>query len=416
MKHHILSKQHPTITIIVILLLMNFSAIPLLSQEKVTYTGRIVDDVTKQPVELVAIYTLSGNTITNTDGEYELKCNENETISFSHISYHTQQISIQNLPAIIELKPKIFELAEVVVIPQAIIIKELKAVWNKYNTLLKGKKEKNFANHTFYYRQLTFNNDTCVEYIESFFTAPTTVSVRTMSLQEGRFARINKDNVFRMTNHFYLSQITPFSTEKAKTKKFNTFLCADFEKYYNVSIQRIISPDQPDEICVYEFTPIENKLLRNSVYPSGLLYIRSTDKAIIRMEANSNTLLLNTKKTMTAFDEHFNAIISYTETAEDAFPIVESVQTKLTLMAKNNATNEIRSANIQSTLLTTDYTFDTKGNQLKQRDVLLREIDRSTYNQEFWDNNVVVKRTKIEQQVLDDFNREGYFGTMNLDN
>ena len=73
---------------------------------------------------MVAIYAPSGNTITNTDGEYELKCNEDETISFSHVSYRTQQISVQNLPAIIEMKPKIFELAEIIVVPQEDIINE----------------------------------------------------------------------------------------------------------------------------------------------------------------------------------------------------------------------------------------------------------------------------------------------------
>ena len=405
-----------TTKIAAVLLLMLFSAIQLLSQEKVTYTGQIIDDVTKEPVEIVAIYALSGNTITNTDGEYEIRCNEDETISFSHISYHTQQFSVQNLPAIIELKPKIFELAEVVVVPQAIIIKELKAVWNKYNTILKGKKDKDFAESTFYYRQLTFNNDTCVEYIESFFTAPTTVCVRTMTLQEGRFARINKDPILWMTNYFYFSQITPFSRDKAKTNKFNSFLCADFDKYYNVSIRRIISPDQPDEICVYEFIPIENRLLKKSVYPSGVLYIRSKDKAIIRMEASLGSSILNPQKQMSVLDEKLTAIVSYTEVDEDAFPIVESVQIKATVTMKHNETYKIISANIQSTLLATDNTFDKKGNQLKKRDILLSEIARSTYDQEFWDNNPVVKRTKIEQQVLDDFNREGFFGTMNLDN
>ena len=41
-------------------------------------------------------------------------------------------------------------------------------------------------------------------------------------------------------------------------------------------------------------------------------------------------------------------------------------------------------------------------------------VANSEYNQDFWDNNPIIKRTKIEQQVVDDFNRHGYFGSMNL--
>ena len=205
-----LLKKTPQIGVaknVFIFLLMTFPAIQLLSQEKAIFTGKIVDAETKQPVELVTLHAPSGITITNTEGEYEIKCNENETISFSHISYHSQQIPVRNIPALIELKPKVFELAEVLVVPRDAIVKELKAVWNKYYKELKGKKEKDYTEKTFFYRQLTFNNDTCVEYIESFFTAPTTVAVTTMTLQEGRFAGIKK-NFFLFWKFFLLFPIT----------------------------------------------------------------------------------------------------------------------------------------------------------------------------------------------------------------
>jgi hypothetical protein len=72
--------------------------------------------------------------------------------------------------------------------------------------------------------------------------------------------------------------------------------------------------------------------------------------------------------------------------------------------------------NIQSTLIPTELTFDKKRKRLKFEESLFLKVLKSEYNQEFWDENSVVKRTQIEQQVLNEFNREGYFGTMNLEN
>jgi len=122
-------------------------------------------------------------------------------------------------------------LPEIVVIPRSVIIEELTAVWNKYNQLLKNKKEKDFPMQIYYYRQMTQNDDLYTEYMECFFTAPTTIRIQALSLQAGRFARIKKDSIGGLKNFFMTSQMTPISLHEAsKEKAINPFLVKDFNR------------------------------------------------------------------------------------------------------------------------------------------------------------------------------------------
>lgn len=388
-------------------------AMPLTSQEQAPFTGKTIDSETKEPIPLVTIQSSTVYTITNIDGEFDILPKQaDKQISFTHISYHSQQFDHGKIPEIIELKPKTFELAEVIITPRETIVKELKEVWNKYMTLTKGKKDKDFPESTFYYRQLMSINDLYIEYIECFFTAPTTVSVQNMSLQEGRFARIKKDSLPYFTNYFYFSQIPPFSRKKAQKKKeLNTFLCEDFEEHYEIHMHQIISPGQENEVKVYEFIPKYPIWEDNSYFFAGKLYIRSKDLAIIRAEIKPVAMGLRFDRKTQVISENHSFIISYRE-GITTYPIVESVQALSTIKLLREQKENVM--HIQSILFANDYAFDKRGIKVKQKDHLLKEVINSKYNQEFWDNNPVVKRTKVEQQVLDDFNRLGYFGTMNM--
>ncbi|MDR2918970.1 MAG: carboxypeptidase-like regulatory domain-containing protein [Tannerella sp.] len=398
---------------LLLLIILSVGVIPLFSQEPATFTGKIIDSETKEPIPLVTIQSSTVYTITNTDGEFDIQPKQvDEQISFTHISYHSQKLDYSKISEIIELKPKTFELAEITITPREMIIKELKEVWNKYMALTKDKKNKEFPESTFYYRQLTSNDNLYTQYIECFFTAPTTICVLNMSLQEGRFAWVNRDDMTHITNYFYNSQVAPFSRKKAEYKNIlNAFLCADFEDHYEVYLHQTISPRQDDEVRVYEFIPIHATAKNNTLFMGGKAFVRTKDRAIIRAEVKLPTMgLVFDKKTKITNEDH-TFIISYRE-GVTSYPIVESVQASSKINLSRDGKNRVMQ--IKSILFANDYTFDQKGKKINQKDNLLKEVINSKYNQEFWDNNPIVKRTKVEQQVLDDFNKEGYFGTMNM--
>jgi hypothetical protein len=385
----------------------------VLAQEIKNGIGKVIDAETKRPIESVAIYTPSTITISNTDGEYELNYIENENTTFSHINYYPYEIQLQNSPSIIELKPRAYALAEIVILAPKAVINELKEVWKKYDDLLKNKKDDTFEQAAFYYRQLIFVDDACSEYIESYFTSPISVKITGLALQEGRYAKIKKKSIPNFTNFFAISHITPFSTAEGKNNNPNPFLCADFEKYYETKILRIISPGQVDEIKVYEFTPVESGGT-NKTHQSGYLYIRSSDQAIVRMEAQLKGISGSPDKLAVIQDDNYYITVTYKDT-NGLYPVVEFVQVNADIVSVHKFKKKDKVViNAKSILFAVENTFDEQGNKLKQSDALLKKVAKTKYDQAFWDSHPVVKRTEVEQQVLDDFNRQKYFGTMKI--
>ena len=383
---------------------------PSLTMAQKKAASCVMDAETNLPIGLVTIISSVDYSITNSEGEFSLKVQDNDVIKLSHISYHPKQISHQQLKDTIFLEPKIIQLAEVLVMPKNIIAKELTAVWKRYDNLFSENYTRSFPYRTYYYRQLTQNNDLYTEYMECFFTAQTGTSIMEMSLQEGRYAGIKKDSLEKVTNFFYISQVHPFSQLSAKKRNaLNCFLVKDFEKYYNIYISRIISPKSDDEVKVYEFVPINEQIGKNATMLAGFLYIRTKDLSIIRMEANTTQL------NVTGIPDIRNKKYNFTVTYQDGisiYPVVETVVCELEINHQiGNKENKMR---LYSTLFATDYDFKSSGKKMKKTDFLLKKVADSELNQEFWDNNPIIKRTKIEQQVVDDFNKLGYFGSMNI--
>ena len=386
------------------------SATLIMAQKSVT--AYVFDADTKKPVDLVTVISPIDYTITNSEGGFAVKVMENEKIVLSHISYQTINIDLQQLSDTIFLKPRVYRLAEIVVVPKSVIVKELKEVWGKYNKLLARKREKDFPQQTFYYRQLTQYNDLYTEYLECFFEAPVSTHVMTMTMMEGRYAGINKDSLGTIINYFCLSQLPPFSRYRAQNyNAVNGFLVKNFEKYYDIRLDRTISQGNEDEVRVYEFIPYEEMISDNAMMLSGFLYIRKKDLSIVRMEINSKSMLLTGIPNVV--DESYNFTVTYRDGVEP-YPVVETVkgETEITHIYFGKKCP----IKLYSVLFATDYKIEKKGKRVKQFDNLFQTVADSKYNQEFWDNNPIIKRTKIEQQVVDDFTRLGYFGSMKLDN
>ena len=396
-----------TYKLIITTFLCGFSLFVMAQQ---TVSAHIVGIETREPIVSASVISSASHSITNIEGGFIVRADSADYLQISHVSYVTQNIPVRNLGDTIFLQPKIVELAELIIVPREVIIRDLRAVWDKYHGLLRRMRDRNLPQQTFYYRQLTQNNDVYVEYIESFFTAPTCVRVGELSLQEGRFARAQSDSIVWITNYFASSRITPFSLQEARTRHaINSFLVKDFDKHYDISITRIISSGNEDEVVVYQFTPYRDVIGESGIMLSGQLYVRTKDRTIVRMEANTRRIGVFGIPSVTNGTHYF--VVTYREGITN-FPIVESVRTKTEIThLRDGQPHQIK---IQSTLHAVDYPIRSRGRRVRWNDNLLRRVADSRYNQEFWDNNPFVKRTRVEQRVLNDFNRAGYFGTMNL--
>ena len=399
----------------IIVILCNIAA---LSMAQETVTAHIFDAETRKPIDLVAVVSSVNHTITNREGGFIVRVASNDNLQLHHISYYPQNIPIGQLGDTIFLQPRVIELAELVVMPRESIVRKLTEVWYRYYNLLRNRRDRDFPVQTFYYRQLTQNNDVYVEFIEAFFTSPTSVRVRELYLQEGRFARANRYGTkeapnFQFTNYFIFSHISPFSLDNARIRDgVNPFLVRDFERYYDINIARIISPNSDGEVIVYQFIPFQEMISEDAIMLSGQLYVRTRDLAIVRAEILASDVGVRGFPNVTNETHHFT--ITYREGVR-VYPIVESVRAEsvITFLWQGESPQQVR---VSSLLYAVDHPIETqrRARNLRQSDNLLNIVARSRHNQEFWDDNPFIKRTAIEQRVLNDFNRAGYFGTMNL--
>ena len=380
----------------------------IIAQQRVT--AYVFDEETKKPIDLVAVVSSVDYTITNSEGGFAIKVTKDDKIKLTHLSYQAKNVDFVQLSDSIFLSPRVYSLDEVIVLPKDVIYRRITAVWEKYDKLFARKRERDFPQQTFYFRQLTQENEMYTEYFECFFTAPVNVSVQTMTLQESRYALINQDSTATIINYFILSQLPAFSRFRAISDyTVNGFLVKNFKKYYDIRLDRVMSEGTEDEVEVYKFTPYEVMISENAMMLSGFLYIRSKDLAIVRMEIITKNILL--RDIPDIVDETYNFTVTYRDGIE-SYPVVETVKcdTEVSFM-RSGKEHRLK---MYSVLFATDFKLESGGKKMRKGDYLLLKVTNAEYNQEFWDNNPIIKRTKIEQQVVDDFNRHGYFGTMDL--
>jgi hypothetical protein len=379
--------------------------IPIIAnaQEAEYITGSVYDKATGESLISASVYFDNSNgTITNSDGEFIIrKIPDVDSLVFSYIGYASQKYSLHQLPSKIYLEPVATNLPEITVIP-GYANKIVEQIWEKYNKISKEEDSRKREKYSFFYRQITQSHGIYNEFIECFLTAENTDGIDNLSLQEGRYAKVRKDSTvyFTYNNFFYISQITPFRRKDPGKKTVNTFIQPNFKKVYYVDIADRLS-DEKGSIIVLSFQP--RKQEKDKVTNTGKLYVRESDLSIIRFEG---TTLMN-----------INFQVNYKE-RPNTYPIVESV------MCSWDSENEYTKENhevikykvkISSVLFMIDQQFDSSGKKLNKKDVLLKTINKKKYNPEFWRNNPIVKRTKIDEDVIKEFEASGAFDIFNAD-
>jgi hypothetical protein len=394
--------------LIITIILYGFSSL-ITAQEAIS--AHIIDAETRQPIDLVSVVSSVSGTITNREGGFIVRADSTDYLEISHISYLSQTIPVEQLGDTVFLQPQIYELAEFIIMPREVIVRELTAVWEKYNNLLRGKRERDSPIQTFYYRQLTQNEGIYVEYMEAFFTAPTTIYVTSLTMHEGRYARVRDPGFSAATvSLFTYAHMSPFSPREARTRHaLNPLLVKDFERYYDLSISRIIAPDSDDEVVVYNFKPYGELIGVRAAVLTGQLYVRTKDRAIVRMDASTRATQVP------QFTNRADQIHTYTITFRDgiaSYPVVESIRVDAEYFHFRDG--QPRYTKIYATLYAIDTPMGSRGRRVRYDQSLQHQVINSRYNQEFWNNNPFIMRTSVEQRVLDDFNRAGYFGSMNM--
>jgi hypothetical protein len=161
--------------------------------------------------------------------------------------------------------------------------------------------------------------------------------------------------------------------------------------------------------CIYviRFQPKDN--IKNNSILDCTLYVDSVSNHILRCDGSGRNFRILQKfpKELKRKDEvvpvTFNFSINMTE--DNGFTEVQSVYVDTY-------------HHVDSTLVRTKSTLlnigihksGKKGKELKFEDDLHKRIEKQAYDRDFWQKNEFVRRTRVEEAVLEFFDRKDLFG------
>lgn len=372
----------------------------LYSQNLVSYKGLIIDKTTKEPIIGATVYSdsLKIGTITNEKGEFILKTPENLTISIRNLGYMPINILPRKTDGnIIEMEPSVINIMEV-------------TVDNNYAYQLIRNANNNAAIDTsiikfskgFYQKIAKEGKDYTVIHEFFFDAAWNTYGIQKWNITQARYAK--KDTSRFEFNNFSMYAACLISVISIKSNLMPNSL-NDIEKYYKFNISAFLNKNTDDEIAVVNCIPI--KASKNNINFTGNLYINTHTFKLVKIQGTVKDLI--PFKFWSPFrnpDLYFDIVFK-----DDPSGFIFD-------HANINFSMDLWSKSLKKTKISEDvkilfYKYNLSAiDSLKdvyiQNDTkYLKDIQ---YDAEFWKNNEIVKRTPIESNIIEKFERQKYFG------
>lgn len=369
------------------------------ANQPVNVQAVVIDKNTRERIPHAHVYVDADNgTMTNLDGQFVVNARRSDQIRISFVGYETLAVSASELTLasdsimpVLALSPAENMLSEVVVEPVDHIIRQLIA---NYDKEFKSKKNKSSR---FYYRQTTSVLDNCTEYTEAFFNANSNYSIRNLGIVNGRYAYVDHDSmgVYTNVNNFQFLSELPV---RGQSDKVIGPLSNRYKDFYDISYETLSSPTtgKPTHYKIH-FTPKPS--IKASII-EATLYVSTVSRTLERYEGtvhNLNVRDANWRK----FPILANFDISYTR--DRKYTEVQSVVVDAT------AVYDGLPYQFSSMLFNTGKLKEKQNKFIHTNDNLRKQIDTTTYNPRFWDENEIVKRTDLENSIIEMMEKKELF-------
>ena len=145
-----------------------------------SYTARVVDAASGEPLPMASIFHSAGNgTLANEEGSFSIAAKEGDMLRISHIGYETQRIKASRLPRRVRMKPLEGLLREVRPIP----VEQLMA---KLVRRLNAENSSHAAARSQYFYRITNLGPRHESVIEAFLSAYSTININAAAVLSGR--------------------------------------------------------------------------------------------------------------------------------------------------------------------------------------------------------------------------------------
>lgn len=371
--------------------------------------GRVIDIETNQPIAYVHIYLHSGfGTISNENGDFVLnaQAESGDTLFISHIGYEPEMILLKTewINEVIRLKPASTILNEVAVYDKEYTTQLIENVYQQ----LKRTNQPNYGKA--FYRQVTFNNSEPTEIHEMFFNVSySSTGIKKYSSSEARFAKkvstIEKPLV-SMTNQLYLTfgfDLLP--NDQSNFKK-------PFISGFKEDIDFTITGQYSSKNDTYILISYQLKDLSNSKAMSGTITVNKKNNCICRYEAKTkNSLGVDSLKTMklkkALVTNHMYSWDMGFDCQNEMSPTILYSITKASFDASYFGKIEVNSKLILYERLS-KRPKKLKDYSINEED--LEVIAKTKYHAKFWEDNEILKRTPLEQEIVSSFEKAKSFG------
>ena len=355
--------------------------------QEVIVQGRVVDAETGEALPYVSIYVGNGRgTLSNSDGDFTIAVDANDSIRFSCVGYQTQRILASQLPKIIRMVPSVKQMNELTVL-------SVSAIMDRAQRQLKRSLRDGGARHGHYFCRIIEELGEGVEMIEAFVDAKSMVHIRDIEVLGGRQIRMDKTKQhpsLTSMNMHHLLEVGPMM-------KYNAFwndllvLPFNYKNYKKLYQCRYFTQKDDRGELIYVVRMLPDVRTEAGRMMEGTAYIDGRNHRLLRFTGTVPIMLMMYKEKSTGQTTHVNThfTIDYRYNREGMAEV-------------SNISFETKGVNIRARGLM--FRIDDKvlvgkkGNRIEEN--MISTIRDAGFDSLMWANSYVVQRTRQEQLVV----------------
>ncbi len=385
-----------------------------ISLEQHEISGKVIDKETGEPIPYcsIAVESLSLGTASNELGEFTIRVDSIPAkLIFSHIGYGQVVVDVSTTSElIVVLEPYVSYLEEVVVLASK---KDSFA-----RDLVKKAYEKadNAANRQLYgkalYRQKTKNGGDYSEFSEIFYDIRyTSNGIADWNIIEGRYAL--KDDAVHNRNYTLLTRL--LQPLQPNTEELIFPLHPAFEVYYDVAVNQIIQTDR-SRIAVVHFKPLGT--IKTPIF-EGDVYIDTKNHRILQINGglSRDDLKILKLSTNNGYWKDYTLAFEIVYKPNDDANLLDHIKVDQEFDYYKNDNLLYRSVTTSNLTFYEHYSPNTArrlGGQITRNQSDWENLDEIGYNEQFWATNPIIKRTPVEEEVINAFERDNAFSSIFL--
>ena len=392
-------------------------------QTPISIFGSVSDETNNTPLPYVNVILEGTNrgTVTNELGEFVLKIDSLPVrLVISHVGYDRLEMVVNSSDNPTQVALKTSTLQSVTVTQRR--ANRNKKILEKALNRVRRQSTKNHYGRAFY-RQLSTNDSVYNELYEIFFDARFNADgINDWEIEQGRYALLERTMGERFVfnkNFTLINRVFP--TMDPGTEKYISPIRLDGLDFYEIEMTSSFIDADEREIAVVAFTP-KPEAIGNTPAMAGAFFIDLKTYDILKISGyfqNDNLRIVELQGAgkFEDYELHYECAFKPNDKGDLLVDYIKVNQT-------SNVTYEnAPSRKLETNSLLTFYEYYTPdkkkrrlGGRVKFNKSDIDRINRVDYDPEFWKENPIVKRTPIEEQVIETFERDRQFGSIYLNN